>query len=253
MVVLTGDGVGIGGFIITGSAPKHVLLRAIGPSLAVFTREPLPDTILELHGPSPFPTVSNDNWRDNPAQEALIIASGLAPSNDLESAIDITLAPGAYTAIISGKNNTIGTGIVEVFDLGPTSSSKMANISTRASCGVLDDVVIAGFILGHSSGSDRIIIRGIGPSLTALGVPDALVDPTLSLRDENGTPLMNNDNWQDDPAQAAEMTAANLAPNDLHESGIAMTLPPGAYTAILAGKNSGVGNGVVEIYDRGAQ
>jgi hypothetical protein len=253
MFVQTGDNVGIGGFIITGSAPKHVLLRSLGPSLTSFgIPNPLPDTILELHGPDPFPTLTNDNWRDDPAQETLIIASGLAPSSNLESAIDITLTPGAYTAIVRGKNNSTGVGVVEVFDLSQAVPSKMANMSTRAFCGTANDIIIAGFILGNSGGNDRLIIRGIGPSLTALGVPNALVDPVLELRDQNGALLMSNDDWQDDPAQAAEMTAANLAPTSIHESGIAATLPPGAYTALLSGQNNGNGNGVVEVYDRGA-
>ncbi|HMJ06772.1 MAG TPA: hypothetical protein VK474_10995, partial [Chthoniobacterales bacterium] len=213
---------------------------------------PLPDTLLELNGPSPFPTVNNDNWRDDSAQEALIKASGLAPSSDLESAIDITLAPGAYTAIVRGKNNSTGVGVVEVFDRSQAVPSKMANISTRAFCGTGGDIVIAGFILGNNAGNDRLIIRGIGPSLEAFGVPNVLMDPALELRDVSGTLLMSNDDWQDDAQQAAEMTAANLAPSNIHESGIATTLPPGAYTALLSGENNGTGNGVVEVYDRGA-
>jgi hypothetical protein len=142
--------------------------------------------------------------------------------------------------------------VVEVFDLSQAVPSKMANISTRAFCGTGNDIVIAGFILGNNGGNDRLIIRGIGPSLTAFGVPNALVDPFLELRDQNGGLLMSNDDWQDDPTQAAEMTAANLAPSAIHESGIAATLPPGAYTALLSGQNNGNGNGVVEVYDRGA-
>jgi hypothetical protein len=253
MFVQTGDNVGIGGFIITGSAPKHVLLRALGPSLTGFgIPNPVSDTVLELHGPNPFPTITNDNWRDDAAQEPLIIATGLAPSSNLESAIDTVLAPGAYTAIVRDKNNGTGVGIVEAFDISQAVPAKMANISTRAFCGTGGDIVIAGFILGNNGGNDRLIIRGIGPSLTALGVPNALVDPTLELRDKNGALLMSNDDWQDDPAQAAEMIAANLAPTSIHESGIAATLPPGTYTALLSGQNNGNGNGVVEVYDRGA-
>ena len=90
-------------------------------------------------------------------------------------------------------------------------------------------------------------MRGIGPSLTHFGVPDALADPTLELRDNNGALLVGNNNWQDDPAQASELTAAGLAPSHPSESGIAVTLPPGAYTALLAGLNNGTGNGVVEV------
>ena len=133
MRVLTGDNVGIGGFIITGTAPKHVLLRAIGPSLAQFgVPGVLADPVLELHGPSPFATITDDNWMDDPLQKAAILATGIPPTNDLESAIDATLNPGAYTAVVSGKNNTSGVALVEVYDLSQAVLAKLANISTRA-------------------------------------------------------------------------------------------------------------------------
>jgi hypothetical protein len=178
------------------------------------------------------------------------LATGLAPGNNLESAIYATLNPGAYTAVVRGNNNTTGVALIEVYDLSPGVAAKLANISTRAFVGTADDIVIAGFILGSHSG--RIVVRGIGPSLTVFGVPDVLANPTLSLRDSNGASIMANNDWQDDPAQAAELTAAGLAPTDPLESGIAATLPPGLYTALLAGFNNGTGNGVVEVYDRGS-
>ncbi len=250
MKVLTGSNVGIGGFIITGTGAKHVLIRAIGPSLTGSgVPNALADPVLELHGPGTFTTVNNDNWRDDPAQEALIIASGIAPTNDLESAIDANLNPGAYTAIVSGKNNTSGVGLVEVYDLSQAVPSKLGNISTRAFVGGGSDVVIAGFILGGNGGTDRVALRGIGPSLTAQGVPNALADPVLELRNGNGVLLVSDNDWQDNPLQASALIAAGLAPaNDL-ESGIVMTLPPGTYTALLAGLNDGTGVGLVEVYD----
>jgi len=253
MRVQTGDNVGIGGFIITGTATKHVLLRAIGPSLTQSgVPNALADPLLELHGPGSFVTVTNDNWRDDPVQEALIEATGIAPTNDFESAVDARLSPGAYTAIVRGNDDTSGVGLVEVYDLSPAATSKLGNISTRAFVHTGDDIVIAGFILGGSSKDDRIAVRGIGPSLSALGVPDALPDPTLELRDSNGALLIANNDWQDDPAQAAELTAAGLALTNNLEAGIAATLPPGLYTALLAGVNNGTGVGLVEVYDRGA-
>jgi cell division septation protein DedD len=253
MRVQTGENVGIGGFIITGTTPKHVLLRALGPSL---TQSGVPnvlaDPVMELHGPGAFVTITDDNWRDDPAQEALIIASGIPPINNLESAIDATLTSGSYTAIVSGKNNTSGIGLVEVYDLSHAVDSKLANISTRAFVGTGDSVVIAGFILGGNSGADRVVLRGIGPSLPAAGVADALADPTLELRDGDGALLASNNDWQDDPTQAAALTAAGLAPTNNLESGIAATLSPGLYTALLAGLNHGIGVGLVEVYDLGA-
>jgi hypothetical protein len=252
MRVQTDDNVGIGGFIITGTAPRHVLLRAIGPSLAKLgVPDPLADPVLELHGPGAFATITDDNWRDDPAQEAAIIATGIPPSNNLESAIDATLDPGAYTAVVRGKNNTSGVALVEVYDFSQALPGKLANISTRAFVSTGDNIVIAGFILGNHSGEDRVVVRGLGPSLTGLGVPNALADPTLELRDSNGTLLTSNNDWQDNPSQAAELTAAGLAPTNPLESGIAATLSPGLYTALLAGLNNGTGVGLVEVYDRG--
>jgi hypothetical protein len=253
MNVQTGANVAIGGFIITGTAPKHLLLRAIGPSLTQLgVANALADPVMQLHGPGGFSTITNDNWRDDPVQELAIIATGIPPSNDLESAIDVTVLPGAYTAIVSGKNNTTGVGLIEVYDLSPVVPAKLANISTRAFVGTGSDIVIAGFILGGSNGNDRIIARGIGPSLVPLGIANALANPTLELRDSNGAVVTSNNDWQDNPAAAGELTAAGLAPTSDLESGIATTLPPGLYTALLAGLNNGTGVGLVEVYDRGA-
>ena len=246
MRVQTGDNVGIGGFIITGTAPKQVLLRAMGPSLTqAGVPDALADPVLELHGPPGFVTITNDNWRDGSC--TLI---GL-PTNDLESAICATLDPGAYTAIVRGKDNTSGVALVEAYDVDQAAASKLANISTRAFVSTGSNIVIAGFILGGNGGADRVVVRGIGPSLTAVGVTNALANPTLELRNGNGALLVANDDWQDNPTQAAELTAAGLALTNNLESGIATTLPPGLYTALLAGLNNGTGVGLVEVYDRG--
>jgi hypothetical protein len=258
MRVETGDRVGIGGFIIQG-ASKTVLLRAIGPSLVSFgvpAAEVLADPVMELHGPGAFATITNNNWRDT--QEAAIQATGIPPTNDLESAILATLAPGNYTAIVRGNGATAaarsGVALIEVYDLDPagTSNSKLANISTRAFSGLGSNIIIAGFILGNG-GNDGVIIRGLGPSLgSALGAANVLADPTLELRDSNGSLLVADNDWHDNPAQAALITAAGLAPSNTLEAAIAATLPPGAYTALLAGLNNGTGIALVEVYDLGA-
>jgi len=248
----TGNNVGIGGFTITGSVAKHVLIRALGPSLTKFgftAAEVLADPTLEVHGPGSFGTITNNNWRDT--QEAQIKADGLPPTNDLESAIDAVLPPGAYTAIVSGNGNPAGICLFEVYDLDTAATSKLANLSTRAFVGTGNNVVIAGFVLGNNQGNDNIVVRGLGPSLSSFGISNTLADPTLELRDENGTLLRANNDWQDDPAQAAQITAAGLAPSNTKESAIAANLPPGLYTAILAGLNNGTGVGTVEVYDRG--
>jgi hypothetical protein len=246
----TGDNSGIGGFIITGNIPKHVLIRGIGPSLTKFgfpSGALLADPTLEVHGPGSF-LLRNNNWKDS--QQSQISATGLAPTDDLEAAIDVTLTPGQYTAILRGNGTGVGIGLIEIFDLN-TSASKLGNLSTRALVRTGNNVVIAGFVLGNNGGNDRIIVRGLGPSLSGFGISNPLQDPMLELHDENGNLIKANNDWTDDSAQAAEIAAAGLAPSNTKESAIAATLPPGLYTAILAGVNNTEGVGTVEVYDRG--
>jgi FG-GAP-like repeat/FG-GAP repeat len=247
MLVQTGDNVGIGGFIITGSSSKRVLLRAVGPTLAQFgIPNPLADPVMELHGPPGFVTIINDDCADGQ------IPPSLCQPASLDAGIEATLDPGAYTAIVRGKNNTTGVALVEVYDLTQGSDSKLANLSTRAFVGTAADIVIAGVLLGGNSNSyDQIVVRGLGPSLANLGVPHALADPRLELRDEHGTLLASNDNWQDNPALI--LPPPGLAPSNPLESAIVAQLPPGAYTALLSGVNNGTGVGLVEVYDRVGQ
>jgi hypothetical protein len=250
MRVQTGDNVGIGGFIISGTQPKTVIVRGIGPSLPLSGA--LADPVIEVHASAGELVATNDNWNDALTRQQ-IIDSGLAPINDLESALWGTISPGIYTVVVRGKEDATGIGLFEVYDLSQAVPAKLANISTRAFVNTGDGIVIAGFIIGNHTGNDKIMMRGIGPSLTAFGVSNALADPTLELRNSNGALLVANNNWRDDPAQAEALIAAGLAPTNPSESGIAVTLPPGAYTALLAGLNNGTGVGVVEIYDLGSQ
>jgi hypothetical protein len=159
--------------------------------------------------------------------------------------------PGAYTAVFRGKDNSEGIGLVEIYDLNAGASSKLANISTRAFVSMGDNIVIAGFTLGQQSGADRVAVRGLGPSLVGAGIVNPLSNPVLELRNANGTLLVANNDWQDNPTQATALTAEGLAPTDQLEAGLIATLPPGLYTALLAGLNNGIGIGLVEVYDLG--
>lgn len=245
----TGNNVMIGGFIITGNASKNIAVRGIGPSLTgAGISDLLADPTLELRDGSGALLFQNDNWQDDQAQAAQLSALGLAPQNSNESGIVATLLPGPYTAVLAGKNQGTGIGLVEVYDVNPTANSQLANISTRGFVQTGDDVMIGGFILGGSS-TTEMVVRGIGPSLAQFGLSNLLADPTLELRDSNGALLTANNDWQDDPISAAQLTAHNLAPQNSLESGIFATLPPGTFTAILAGNNNGVGIGLVEIYN----
>jgi hypothetical protein len=233
----------IAGFIITGNASKKVIARGIGPSLSGIEAL-LANPVLELHAADGSLIMSNDDWKDS--QQTEIQDSTVAPTNDLESAIVATLSPGNYTAILSGKDRTNGIGMVEIYDLDLASDSKLANISTRGFVQGGNDVMIAGFILGNGGDSEKVAVRAMGASLTNLGT--VLADPTLELHDANGNVLLSNDNWQDDSVQAADLTANGMAPQNDLESALIITLPPGQYTAIVAGNGGGTGVGVAEVY-----
>jgi hypothetical protein len=245
LVIQTGGKVGIGGFIITGTAPKKVLIRAIGPTLGNFgVANALQDPMLELHDGTGAVLTSNDDWKV--PQQTDVEATGLAPPDDREPAILLSLQPGSYTAIESGKNGTTGVGLIEVYDVDVLSASQLSNISTRGQVQTGNNVMIGGFIVSGASGSINLLVRVLGPTLTQFGVANALADPTLQLYDGNGTALAFDDNWKDSQ-QTQIHNSGRQPPNDL-ESAIAITVSPGHYTAIVRGKNNTTGIGLVEVY-----
>jgi uncharacterized delta-60 repeat protein len=244
MRVQTGENVLIGGFIITGTDPKRVIIRGIGPSLSSFFSGALADPTLELYQGSTL-LVMNDNWRTD--QQAEIEATGIPPTNDLESAIVRTLTPGSYTAILRGKNNTTGIGVVEAYDLDRAANSRLANISTRGFVDTGDNVMIGGLIIGPAGGTNAtVVVRAIGPSLSNFGISGALQDPTLDLVDSNGVVIRSNNNWRD--SQEAAIIATGLQPSDDRESALVQTVAPGSYTAIVRGVGGTTGVGLVEVY-----
>jgi hypothetical protein len=242
--VETGDNVLIGGFIVTGTQPKKVIVRGIGTSLPLADR--LADPILELRDSSGLLVDSNDNWVDSVNKQA-IIDSTIAPSNDLESAIVATLEANnsSYTAIVRGVNNGTGIGVVEAYDLDTSTDSKLANISTRGLVQTGDNVLIAGTIVVGQT-LQKVIVEALGPSLS---VPGKLEDPILELRDANGTVLDANDNWVDSPNKQA-IIDSTIPPGNDSESAIIATLPAGGaqYTAIVRGVNNATGVAVVEVF-----
>jgi hypothetical protein len=241
------DKVGIGGFIVQGSGLKRVIVRGIGPSLnesGSAVARSLQDPVIELRD-SQGGTVTNDNWRTS--QQAEIEQTGLAPSNDLESAIVASLPTGEYTAILRGVNNGSGVGLIEIYDLdGNQRPNQLGNLAVRANVLTGDDVLIDGLIIRGGSPS-RVLLRALGPELTQQGVTGALEDPTLELHDANGTLLMANDNWRE-AANASDIEATGLAPHDDRESAILMTLPDGSYTGIVQGAKGTTGIGLAEAY-----
>jgi hypothetical protein len=246
-LVQTGDNVLIGGFIITGANPKEVLLRALGPSLGqppFNVPNALADPLIQLHMPDGT-VVENDNWRDD--FNASQIPEELRPANTKESAILRWLGPGSYTAVLKGANSATGNALVEVYDFDDLTTARLSNLSTRCFVQKGDDVVIAGLIVTGSN-PQRLVIRGLGPSLAAppFNVPQALVDPFLDLRNGNGNSIFINDNWQD--TQESQIKATGLAPSNVSESALDITVAPGNYTAILSGTNGASGNALIEVY-----
>lgn len=239
----------IGGFIVQDSS-KPVLVRALGPSLSANgVAGALADPLLELHDGSGNVIAANNDWKDDAAQAQQIAATGVAPTNDRESAIYRTLAPGNYTAVVSGNGGTTGVGLVEVYDLAQT-NGRVANISTRAVVGTGEDVIIGGFIVTGPQ-AVRSIVRAIGPSLRS-SIPDALGDPTLELHDANGAVIGTNDDWKNtDPSTELAIEYSGIAPKDAKESALLAYFQPGNFTAIVRGKNDTTGVGLVEVYDIG--
>ena len=238
----TGDNVLIGGFIITGNPTKRVIVRAIGPSLAgQGVAGALADTTLELHGAGGL-IASNDDWQQSQAE---ILASGLPPSSQFESAIVRTLQPGAYTAIVRGFQNSVGVGLVEIYDLEPGNGANLANIATRGFVQTGDNVMIGGVIV-QGSNAVSVIVRARGPSLTAAGVPSVLQDPTLELYNAQGTVIGSNDDWKQ--TQQTQIQNSGFAPGFDVESALIQTVAPGAYTAIVKGFQNTTGNAIIEVY-----
>lgn len=250
MQVGTADQALFGGFIVRGDSPKRVLIRAIGPSLSSQgINGPLADPTLELYDASGALLASSDSWADANKQE--ISDTGIAPSSTKEAAILTTLSSDnsgvGYTAIVRGLNNTTGVGVVEVYDLDAGAGSTLVNISSRGRVGTVDnDAMIGGFFVGGTD-SKRVLIRGLGPSLTSQGISGVLSDPKLQVVDSNGTEVDSNDDWQTS-AQASEIQASGLAPTNPKESASLKSLAPGAYTAIVRSNNNSAGIGVVEVY-----
>ena len=246
--VRTGENVLIGGFIVTGSDPKKVIVRGIGPSISSF--EFLQDPTLELFDGNNQSLAFNDNWKirpDGSSQQAEIQATTIPPIDDREPALVRTLPAGnaGYTAVVRGKNDSIGLAVVEAYDLDAGANSTLANVSTRGFVETGNNILIGGFIPGN--GVVRVIVRALGPTLSNFGVTDPLQDPTLEVRDASGTITLTNDNWRTG-GQEAEIIATTIPPPNDAESAIVATLTPGQYTALVRGKNQTTGIALIEVY-----
>ncbi|MDQ6809661.1 MAG: hypothetical protein M3Z64_09615 [Verrucomicrobiota bacterium] len=242
-----GDNVLIAGFTIVGTAPKKIIVRALGPSLEQFgVNGALPDAALELHDASGALLATNENWKNGQRDE--IEAEHLAPSDDREAALIRTLEPGAYTAIVRGSGDTTGVALVEVYDGdGAGGASVLANVSTRAFTSSGSPIIGGVIVSGEGVPFNRIVVRAIGPTLRTSGIQHTLDDPTLELRDADGALIQENDDWEES-ARSDTLEDRGLAPSDEHEAAVVGLLGPGAFTAIVRGSDDSAGAALVEFY-----
>jgi hypothetical protein len=253
----TDDNVLIEGFIVQGPAgsTKKIIVRALGPFLATCCgiTDALANPTLEIHDANNGNAIvaTNNDWKITQVgglitgdQVAEITASTVAPLNEVESAIIANLAPGSYTAVVRGVSNSVGTAVVDAYDLSAGSAAKLVNIATRGLVQPGDKLMIAGFII--QNGPVRAVVRAIGPSLLAFGINNALPDTTLQLRNQNGTIVRENDDWITDQKQ--DLINTGLQPTNDKEAALVETLQPGQYTAQVRGKPESTGIGVVQVY-----
>ncbi|MFN2509099.1 MAG: DVUA0089 family protein, partial [Chthoniobacterales bacterium] len=246
----TGANVLIGGFIIQGSQPATVILRAIGHSLAARgISNPLTDPMIELYDSGGRLLAENDDWVSSTDAET-IASYRLDPSNSRESALVRTLNPGTYTAIVSafdnGDGDLTGVGLVELYDLH-TTLGRAGNISARGQVLTENNILIGGFIVGGNKNKE-VVVRGRGPSLADEGVANTLSDPVFDLVNASGNVIGSNDDWENDP-NADKVRSVGLGPPRRVEAALYANLNPGAYTAVMRGFNRTTGVGLIEIYD----
>ena len=236
----------IAGFVIGGSAPKTVVVTAKGPSLAPFG---IPNAIANpsltlVRSADNAVIATNDNW-GGAANAGQIQASGYAPGHSLESAILVTLAPGAYTGIVTNPGGGNGVGLVEVFEVDRT-DVPLVNVATRGAVLTGGDVMIGGFVI-QGDAAKTVVVRARGPSLAQFGIANALANPSLTLvRAGDNAVVGSNDNWGS-AANAGQVQATGFAPTHSQEAAVLVTLAPGAYTAIVNGVG-GTGVGIVEVF-----
>jgi DNA-binding beta-propeller fold protein YncE len=245
--VLTGDEVMIGGFVIGGSAPKTVAITATGPSLAPFgISDYLANPTLTLVRSSDQAIIAtNDDWQTD-ANHAQLLASGFAPADSREAGLYVTLPPGAYTAIVQGAGGGTGVSVVGVFEVGHP-EIPLVNISTRGVVRSGEDVMIGGFIVNGDM-PKKVIITATGPSLASFGINNFLANPKLTIvRSSDQAIVATNDDWEAD-VNASQLSGTPFEPQNLLEAGLVLTLPPGAYTAVVSGSGGTTGISVIGVF-----
>lgn len=256
----TGDNIMVSGFVIQGSTPKQVVVRAIGPSLAQYNiANPMADPQVTIYDSNSQPIAGNDNFgsvanlSDLKAAMSRLGLSAL-PDGSRDAAMLVTLKPGLYTAQVSGVNNGTGVGMLEIYDADEAPGTcRMTCLSSRAQVGTGDNILVSGFIISGATGK-TLLIRADGPSLSQYGVSGVLSNPQIRLF-QNTTQIASNDDWCSDPTQVAAIEAAAkktglfALPEGSKDSAILIHLKPGLYTAQVSGSDGGSGVAMLEVYE----
>ncbi len=251
----TGDSIVAVGFGLSGVGSKQLLVRGIGPTLAVFNVSGvLSAPQLGLFNSANTQISANAGWGGG-----VVLANAFAsvgafalPSNSADAAVFQSLASNTtYSAIISGAASTTGIALAEVYDADPgTPATRLINVSARAFSGTGASVLAAGFVIG-GNGTDTLLIRGIGPALTQFSVGGVLVTPQITLVDSNNVAVATNSGWGGGAALVAAFSrvGAFQLPANSADSAMLVTLAPGAYTVQVSGANNTTGVALIEVYE----
>ena len=244
-------GTPIPGFVLSGPGAKPIVIRAIGPTLGGFgVSGVLADPRLSLIRDAAT-SATNDNW--NAADAAVMTAAGgfALTAGSKDAALVANLDAGTYSAPVTATDGGSGIALVEVYDGAAGSGPSIVNASTRAFVGTGTSVLIPGFVIG-GTGTLRLLVRAVGPTLGTFGVPDAVGDPTITLF-RGPTALATNDNWSTaanavEVATAAAAVGAFTLPAGSRDAALLVTLSPGSYSAVISGVGNTTGTALVELY-----
>jgi sugar lactone lactonase YvrE len=259
-LVGTSANIEIAGFVVSGptGSTEEVLIRGVGPALKQFgISGVLENPVLTLFDAAGKLVATNTAWSNNvnaPQVAAAMQSTGAfgLPQGSADSALLLGLAPGAYTAQLTGLNGATGVALAEVYETN-SGIPRLVNISTRAFVGTGSNVEIAGIDIAGTKPA-TILIRAVGPTLGQIGVAGALAQPSLSVVDSSGTTVASNTGWSSNAnasqiASTAQTVGAFALPSGSADCALLLTLAPGAYTAIVSGVGGTSGVALVEAYE----
>lgn len=232
------------GVVVSGGT-RDVLVRAAGPALAVFGLSgTMVDPRLDLFNGTTL-LASNDNWASNLTGAFASVGAFGFPAGSRDAALVQSLN-GAYS--VQARGTGPGVLLVEAYDVGAGTTARLVNVSARNRAGTGDDILIAGFNIAGTS-AKQVLIRAVGPKLSAFGVSGVLSDPKLELYNSAGAKISENDNWGS--TLAATFSSVGAFPLDANskDAALVISLNPGSYTVQVKGADGGTGEALVEIYE----